>query len=363
MRSGSAASSRARARAEAVAGRRRAGASCRETPTSERLDSGDRRRGGQSRAARAPARAPGPPRAAGGQTERPGWRWRRASPVDVILLDMLMPGLSGYEVLARLKAERGAARDPGAHDLGARRHRERQRAASRSAPTTTWPSRSTRWCFARACSVVPGRSGPATSSSPTCRGVGTVTAAALAVEAGSFDPAASTRSASGPTRWAISPASFSAWASRWPLANGGCASRSSSSSSPSIDEREGRAGRRDHRVGLLSEACRPGPRCWPPAAPLAPERPALSAIAGDDAADGQDRLHPLVSRRNGQVEPDRQPGRVRSPSSGKRVAVVDTDIQSPGIHMLFGLEDTRQLRDAQRLPVGALPDPRDRRPT
>ena len=31
-------------------------------------------------------------------------------------------------------------------------------------------------------------------------------------------------------------------------------------------------------------------------------------------------------------------------SSGKRVAVVDTDIQSPGIHMLFGLEDTSHLR-------------------
>ena len=29
---------------------------------------------------------------------------------------------------------------------------------------------------------------------------------------------------------------------------------------------------------------------------------------------------------------------------GKRVAVVDTDIQSPGIHMLFGLEDTSDLR-------------------
>jgi septum site-determining protein MinD len=31
-------------------------------------------------------------------------------------------------------------------------------------------------------------------------------------------------------------------------------------------------------------------------------------------------------------------------SSGKRVAVVDTDIQSPGIHLLFGLEDTSRLR-------------------
>jgi septum site-determining protein MinD len=31
-------------------------------------------------------------------------------------------------------------------------------------------------------------------------------------------------------------------------------------------------------------------------------------------------------------------------SSGKKVAVIDTDIQSPGIHMLFGLEDTSHMR-------------------
>ena len=31
-------------------------------------------------------------------------------------------------------------------------------------------------------------------------------------------------------------------------------------------------------------------------------------------------------------------------AGGKRVAVVDTDIQSPGIHMLFGLEDTSERR-------------------
>jgi MinD-like ATPase involved in chromosome partitioning or flagellar assembly len=31
-------------------------------------------------------------------------------------------------------------------------------------------------------------------------------------------------------------------------------------------------------------------------------------------------------------------------AAGKRVAVVDTDIQSPGIHMLFGLKDTSDLR-------------------
>ncbi len=31
-------------------------------------------------------------------------------------------------------------------------------------------------------------------------------------------------------------------------------------------------------------------------------------------------------------------------NSGKRVAVVDTDIQSPGVHLLFGLEDTKELK-------------------
>jgi len=31
-------------------------------------------------------------------------------------------------------------------------------------------------------------------------------------------------------------------------------------------------------------------------------------------------------------------------ASGKRVAVVDTDIQSPGVHLLFGLEDTSGLK-------------------
>ena len=30
--------------------------------------------------------------------------------------------------------------------------------------------------------------------------------------------------------------------------------------------------------------------------------------------------------------------------AGKRVAVVDTDIQSPGVHLLFGLEDTKELK-------------------
>jgi len=44
-------------------------------------------------------------------------------------------------------------------------------------------------------------------------------------------------------------------------------------------------------------------------------------------------------------------------AAGKRVAVVDTDIQSPGIHMLFGLQDTSEVRTLndylwERCPVG-----------
>ena len=51
-------------------------------------------------------------------------------------------------------------------------------------------------------------------------------------------------------------------------------------------------------------------------------------------------------------------------SSGKRVAVVDTDIQSPGIHMLFGLEDTTGLRTLndylwERCPVHEASSARD----
>jgi len=54
-------------------------------------------------------------------------------------------------------------------------------------------------------------------------------------------------------------------------------------------------------------------------------------------------------------------------AAGKRVAVVDTDIQSPGIHMLFGLKDTSECRTlndylAERCRVGetaadVTPDP------
>ena len=44
-------------------------------------------------------------------------------------------------------------------------------------------------------------------------------------------------------------------------------------------------------------------------------------------------------------------------ATGHRVGVIDTDIQSPGIHVLFGLAGDDDRRVAQRLPVAR---PRDR---
>ena len=37
---------------------------------------------------------------------------------------------------------------------------------------------------------------------------------------------------------------------------------------------------------------------------------------------------------------------------GRRVGVVDLDIQSPGIHVLFGVDQDRRRRHPERLPVG-----------
>ena len=39
-------------------------------------------------------------------------------------------------------------------------------------------------------------------------------------------------------------------------------------------------------------------------------------------------------------------------SQGKNVGVVDTDIQSPGIHILFGLDESKVRYSLKRLPLG-----------
>ena len=70
---------------------------------------------------------------------------------DLILLDIMMPDMDGYEVLKRLKA------DPAHEDSG---------------PATTFPSRSTTKSSSpawRTTSTWPPRSGPSCSSATNCR--------------------------------------------------------------------------------------------------------------------------------------------------------------------------------------------------
>ena len=67
--------------------------------------------------------------------------------LDLVLLDLMMPGISGYDVLTLLKGDPRIPRYPRHHDLGAERTRLRSSAASRRVPMTILPSRSTRHCL------------------------------------------------------------------------------------------------------------------------------------------------------------------------------------------------------------------------
>ena len=139
--------SRAAQSAAARRGRRRDRATGPGSASVAHADPGRRRQRGQPRHAGPPAGAPGLSTVLTADGGRAGARHAAAAaPVDLVLLDIMMPELDGYEVLDSCKRRSRAAGHPGHHDLGARRDRQRgplHRDGRRGLPAA---SRSTRCC-------------------------------------------------------------------------------------------------------------------------------------------------------------------------------------------------------------------------
>ena len=75
--------------------------------------------------------------------------WAATYAYDLVILDVVLPGLDGFAVCAALRERRSPATDPDAH--GPRRRRRTGSPGSTAAPTTTWPSRSAWTSCAPAC--------------------------------------------------------------------------------------------------------------------------------------------------------------------------------------------------------------------
>ena len=114
-----------------------------------------RRTPARRRPAREPARARGGARAAGGQRARDGASGEEAlrrcwsDDFAVILLDVQMPGLDGFETAELIKRARATADIPIIFLTAISKERSTSSAATRPAPSTTCSSRSTRRSCAR----------------------------------------------------------------------------------------------------------------------------------------------------------------------------------------------------------------------
>ncbi len=261
--------------------------------------------------------------------------------VDLILLDVLMPGLSGYDVLSRLKAD-AALRDVPVLMISALDQTSSvTRCIALGADDYLTKPFDPLVLRARVNSCL-RKKWARDFELAYLRGVEKVTAAALAVEAGSFAPDSldevGERSDSlGNLARLFQRMGVEVAARERRLRYAGRAAGHR-------DRRgaEGRAGGRDHRVGLLPETEGAGqgagrPQCRP-----------LQSNALSRSHRSRRTMAKIVSihsYRGGTGKSNLTANlAVCLASSGKRVAVVDTDIQSPGIHMLFGLEDTSHLR-------------------
>ena len=276
-------------------------------------------------------------------------------PVDLILLDVLMPGLSGYEVLSRLKADAALREIPVLMISALDQTASVTRCIALGADDYLTKPFDPLVLRARVNSCL-RKKWARDFELAYLRGVGKVTAAALAVEAGSFTP----ESLDDVGERADPLGNLARLFQRMGVEVAARERRLRDQVEQlviAIDEKtKGRPGRRDHRVRLFSEAEGPGQGAGRPQR-RAHQHPGLTRRRPSAPHHGQDRLHSFVPRRDRQVEPDRQPGRVPrvlwKASGGRRH-------RHPVARDPHALRARRHepLANAQRLLVGALPGPR-----
>ena len=276
-------------------------------------------------------------------------------PVDLILLDVLMPGLSGYEVLSRIKADAILREIPVLMISALDQTASVTRCIALGADDYLTKPFDPLVLRARVSSCL-RKKWARDFELAYLRGVEKVTAAALAVEAGSFTPdsldeVGARSDALGNLarlfrRMGVEVAArerrLRAQVEQLVIA---------------IDEE-----RKAAQVAEITESdyfreLKARAKCWPPATPPAPAHRAESSP--ERRTHGQDHLRPLVSRRHRQVEPDREPRRlprVRGKARRRRRH------RHPVARHPRALRARRheRLADAQRLPVGTLRDPRGR---